>query len=77
MEQLNYLDYKLPGIRNKSTVVTGGSCGIGRTIVSEIPLKRLGTKEDVAHVVSFLASDLSNFITGEVILVDGGRTYCQ
>lgn len=48
-----------------------------QSIVSEIPLKRLGTEEDVAHVVSFLASDLSNFITGEVVLVDGGRTYCQ
>ena len=42
----------------------------------KIPLGRLGSPEDIANVVVFLASDLSSFITGEVILVDGGRTYC-
>ena len=35
-------------------------------------LKRLGTAEDVAKVVKFLASDDSNYITGQVINVDGG-----
>ena len=37
-----------------------------------IPLKRGGTAEDVANCVLFLASDLSNYITGQVIHVDGG-----
>lgn len=37
-----------------------------------IPLKRLGTPEDVAAVVSFLASDEANYVTGQVINVDGG-----
>ena len=41
----------------------------------EIPLRRMGTYEDIANVVAFLASDLSSFITGEIILVDGGRTF--
>ena len=41
-------------------------------IESTIPLKRLGTAEDVAKVVKFLASDDSNYITGQVINVDGG-----
>jgi 3-oxoacyl-[acyl-carrier protein] reductase len=41
----------------------------------EIPLRRLGTGKDVANVVAFLASDLAGFITGEIILMDGGRTY--
>jgi 3-oxoacyl-[acyl-carrier protein] reductase len=41
----------------------------------EIPIGRMGTYEDIAHVVVFLASDLSSFITGETILVDGGRTF--
>lgn len=45
-------------------------------MISSIPLKRLGTEEDVANSVAFLASDLSSFMTGETILVDGGRTYC-
>lgn len=37
-----------------------------------IPLKRLGTPEDVANLAYFLASDASDYITGEVIRVDGG-----
>ena len=41
-------------------------------IEGTIPLKRLGTAEDVAKVVKFLASDDSNYITGQVINVDGG-----
>lgn len=37
-----------------------------------IPLKRGGTPEDVANAVVFLASDLSTYITGQVLNVDGG-----
>ncbi len=37
-----------------------------------IPLKRGGTPEDVANLTMFLASDLSTYITGQVINVDGG-----
>ena len=37
-----------------------------------IPQKRLGTPEDVANAAAFLASGMSNYITGEVIRVDGG-----
>jgi 3-oxoacyl-[acyl-carrier protein] reductase len=37
-----------------------------------IALKRLGLPEDVANVVLFLASDLSGYVTGQVIGVDGG-----
>ncbi|MBQ7900580.1 MAG: 3-oxoacyl-[Clostridia bacterium] len=40
--------------------------------LSSIPLKRLGNPEDIADVAAFLASDMSNYITGEVIRVDGG-----
>ena len=41
-------------------------------IMSTIPLKRLGTPEDVANVVAFLASEEASYITGQVINVDGG-----
>ncbi len=37
-----------------------------------IPLKRMGTPDDVANAVVFLASDMSAYITGQVIHVDGG-----
>ena len=37
-----------------------------------IPLGRLGTPEDVANVVTFLASDRAAYITGQVLVVDGG-----
>jgi 3-oxoacyl-[acyl-carrier protein] reductase len=41
--------------------------------MAEIVLKRVGTPEDVANVVLFLASDMSRHVTGEVIKVDGGQ----
>jgi len=40
--------------------------------LKRIPLGRAGTAEDVAHMVSFLASERAGYITGSVILVDGG-----
>lgn len=38
------------------------------------PTGRLGTPEDIAHAVAFFASPLAGFITGQVLLVDGGRS---
>ena len=38
----------------------------------QIPLRRGGTPEDVANVCTFLASDLSSYVTGQVISVCGG-----
>lgn len=39
-----------------------------------IPLKRLGTAEEVANIALFLASPLSGYIVGHTIVADGGRT---
>jgi NAD(P)-dependent dehydrogenase (short-subunit alcohol dehydrogenase family) len=39
-----------------------------------VPLGRVGSREEVATVVSWLCSDLSTFVTGAVIPIDGGRT---
>jgi 3-oxoacyl-[acyl-carrier protein] reductase len=43
--------------------------------IKAIPLKRGGTPEDIANAALFLASDLSSYITGQVIPVNGGL-YC-
>ena len=44
-------------------------------LIDKIPINRLGKPDDVANVVSFLMSDLSNYITGETIHVNGGMYF--
>jgi len=44
------------------------------SLARSIPLKRLGTAEDIAGIVTFLASDEANFIVGQTISVSGGLT---
>jgi NAD(P)-dependent dehydrogenase (short-subunit alcohol dehydrogenase family) len=41
-------------------------------MVSAVPVGRLGTSDEIAKAVSFLASDDSSFITGIELFVDGG-----
>ena len=57
-------------------IVTEMTDGLGEpareVLKTRIALGRLGTAEDVAHVVLFLASDLAAYVTGQVITVDGG-----
>ena len=43
-----------------------------RDLAEQTPLGRLGTPEDVAAAVAFLASDEAGFITGQVLTADGG-----
>tara|TARA_B100000886_G_scaffold330865_1_gene281767 strand:- start:21 stop:752 length:732 start_codon:yes stop_codon:yes gene_type:complete len=43
-----------------------------KTLINKIPSGQLGTGEDVSNCVAFLASDLSNYINGETIHVNGG-----
>ena len=45
-----------------------------KTMVATIPMKRMGTVEEVANIVLFLSSDVSSYINGEIISVDGGLT---
>jgi 3-oxoacyl-[acyl-carrier protein] reductase len=44
-----------------------------RALVDGIALKRLGTSEDIAHGVLFFASEQANWITGQVLAIDGGK----
>lgn len=46
-----------------------------KALCEKIPLKRLGTPEEVANIALFLCSSLSTYITGQIILADGGRTF--
>jgi NAD(P)-dependent dehydrogenase (short-subunit alcohol dehydrogenase family) len=43
-------------------------------ILAKIPLGRIGNPTDVVGAVLFLASSLSEYVTGEILFVDGGRT---
>ena len=42
------------------------------TLVEETPLGRMGKPQEVAELIAFLASDKADFITGQVIGIDGG-----
>lgn len=44
-----------------------------RQLLGSIPLRRLGTADDVVHAVLFFASDFAGWITGQVLSVSGGR----
>jgi 3-oxoacyl-[acyl-carrier protein] reductase len=47
--------------------------GTVEAYLASVPVGRMGTPEDVAHAVSFLASEGAGFVTGQRIVVDGGR----
>jgi NAD(P)-dependent dehydrogenase (short-subunit alcohol dehydrogenase family) len=42
------------------------------SLVERIPMKRLGEPDDIGKVALFLSSDMSSYMTGEQIVVDGG-----
>lgn len=48
------------------------SPAVKEAVLTKIPLSRIGQPQDIAYAVLFLASDQSNYVTGQVIAVDGG-----
>jgi 3-oxoacyl-[acyl-carrier protein] reductase len=44
-----------------------------KALVNRIAMKHLGTAQDIANAVVFFASDLANFVNGQILQVDGGR----
>lgn len=51
----------------------GASTRVFERWAAEIPARRLGEPEDVGSVVAFLCSDRASYVTGQMLLVDGGR----
>lgn len=56
------------------TKLTANQAGNEEGIAARLPLGRVGTPEDIAGAVLFLASPLAGYVTGQSILVDGGLT---
>ncbi len=58
-------------------IMTEGMEGMGQeyidNLAASIPMKKLGTPEDIGHAMLFLASDEAAYITGQTIVVDGGQ----
>lgn len=54
-------------------IIRTGRLGDRSAMAKMIPLRREGTVEDCAKVVEFLVTDLSDYITGKTIIIDGGR----
>lgn len=58
-------------------IMTEGMEGMGQeyidNLAASIPMKKLGTPEDIGYAMLFLASDEASYITGQTIIVDGGQ----
>ena len=62
----------LPG-----NIITEGLAGLGeeyqRSMAASVPLKHLGTVEDIGHAAAYFASKEAGYVTGQTIIVDGGQ----
>jgi len=66
----------LPGSIQIAKMTESGMYNDGRfdSIMSHIPFKRPGTPEDIGNGALYLASDVSNYVTGNILVIDGGWT---
>ena len=63
-----------PGLTNTDLMKNNHTESILNETISRISMKRIAEPEEIANVVLFLASNLSSYITGQIIRVDGGLT---
>ena len=64
---------KFPGGRWEE-IIKSNPKGVEDYINSEVPLKRFAMPEEIAHAAAFLCSDKASFITGAVLVIDGGQS---
>jgi NAD(P)-dependent dehydrogenase (short-subunit alcohol dehydrogenase family) len=62
-----------PGFILTATAAANVPTGVQRRLTEANPTRRLGTPDDIAHVVVFLCSDASSYVNGQVLQVDGGH----
>ncbi|MCL5960224.1 MAG: 3-oxoacyl-ACP reductase FabG [Chloroflexi bacterium] len=60
----------------ESALHAGMSPEARQAVIDGTPLKRFGRPEDIARAVLFFASDDSDFVTGQTLVVDGGQVMC-
>lgn len=66
-----------PGLTDTKTMRALNSQEFRSLAVEKTPLRRIGSAYDIANAVLFLASPLAGFITGQTLVVDGGRNIAQ
>ena len=62
----------LPGLTATDAAIDNMPEDFRKSFLSHVPLGRMGTPEDMANAVYFFASDLSSYITGDIMEVAGG-----
>jgi NAD(P)-dependent dehydrogenase (short-subunit alcohol dehydrogenase family) len=62
-----------PGIIDTEIHATSGMAGRLEAAVEQVPMKRLGSADEIAHAVVFLLSDAAGYVTGATLDVTGGR----
>ena len=63
-----------PGMIATAAMANLGDSHVNAGIASRVPLGRLGSAEDIAGAMLFLASDFASYINGQTLVVDGGST---
>ena len=61
-----------PGLTNTDMMKDNTPAEVIKEVTSNLSLKRVADPEEIANLALFLASDLSSYITGQVIRIDGG-----
>ncbi len=66
-----------PGMTHTPRLAGFAGTELGQSVIQRIPLHRMGTAEEMAHVILFLLSPLASYVNGVFVPVDGGWTVAQ